>query len=626
MPTGAKRQETNEEIRFVNAAKTNNLEILKSIWESAGSDFDVNAKNRQGRTALIESIIHERVDIFNYLIGINDDDNPKLLDLNVCDAGGYSPLALAAYHGKLEFVRQITYFDYVLLDQANKDGKTPMILAASKGHAKVVSYLLNLKDQDGNYRANLDQKDSVGRSALSTAIFNKKFETIKTIVEFKRSNNYSIAADEEEQNYLENLLLIAARAKNKEVAELAVDIKYNEGEYIVDINHVSKEAIVNYYYKDQAQDAANPKNTRAIKKEIKRKEAQQKYQEKTALKIADDNGCPLVVKAILEAKQAREVSLTEDETEEQAIKNSIYTACRNNEPEVLDYLLNLRGAEGEYYLDIQAKNEKNQNGFNIAAEFKSVEAAKLFLQHRLQREEKHIYPEEHTNLKQLFATAVRQNKSEEVKYFLQVKTEENTGVIDITAAINEKGVVDKNANNFILQAVKYNNYEALKVMLEKAREEGYEFDSLNKPNNQGKTPYELAGENEAIKKLFDGYINNHDLAVGDSTSDSHISEEISTEKDTQGVSQSLSADLSSSKDSGAAESGPAWSSQAAENDGVGNSSEFKAQIEVGNTSNTENVPMVDGVDLKTMTGADFLALSNQNAMGRADQSADEVDS
>jgi ankyrin repeat protein len=499
-----KKTKDQNQAEFQRAASSNDLSTLRTIWENSGSEIDPNAKNRQGRTALIESIIKEEKEIFEYLLARNDNDNPKVIDLNIGDKFGYSPLALAAYHGRLEFVKQLTQYEYVDTNNGNQDGKTPLILAASRGYVGVVSYLINLKDSNDNFRVNLDAVDKQNRSALSTAIVNGKLETLNTIIEFKKSNSLSIASDETEKGYMQKVLIIAAKNGNSEVAKSAIALKDNEGEYLVDLNQQDQEKLINSYNHEQVQKAINNDST-AIKREAKRKEAQVKFREKTALKIAGASQYPEIVKIIVEAKLDRGLTLAEDQEEEKSIKEALYGACAANKPEIVDYLLALTGSDNSYYLEVNCKNDKNQNGLDIAAEYKAEDAAKAFLEHREQREMTQVEKGEEKKIKQFFTISVRKNKAEATGYFLELKNSSGEQIVEPTQVINEKGEIDKNGDTPVIQAVKYFNYDSLKVILHGAAERGYKFEDINKENNRGQTPYSLAESNTEFQALFDKY-------------------------------------------------------------------------------------------------------------------------
>ncbi|MBL8395593.1 MAG: ankyrin repeat domain-containing protein [Candidatus Accumulibacter sp.] len=93
--------------------------------------MDVNSVDAAGNTLLMQSVQRENMDFFDYLV-------KRRARLNTRNRNGETALSLAAYKGKLPFVRRLVEAGA----DVNLYGWPPLIYAAFKGHAPVVDYLL----------------------------------------------------------------------------------------------------------------------------------------------------------------------------------------------------------------------------------------------------------------------------------------------------------------------------------------------------------------------------------------------------------------------------------------------------------------------------------------------------
>jgi len=116
-------------------------------------------------------------DTVQYLLDI--EENARLLDLdsfiNVRDKDGNSPLHLAAKKGRLEIVRLLLMHG-ADVNIKSKDLQTPLIVAAKAGSVDVVRLLLE-------YHPDLTAKDDIGWAVLHLAIFENQGEIVELLLE-----------------------------------------------------------------------------------------------------------------------------------------------------------------------------------------------------------------------------------------------------------------------------------------------------------------------------------------------------------------------------------------------------------------------------------------------------------
>ena len=96
---------------------------------------------------------------------------PELI--NSPNKGGYLPLTLACYYGRLDIVKFLA--DKVDDINGNSNYGTPLMAAAVKGHAKISEVLLN-------HKANPNGTDGNNTTALHYAIMFKKKDLIKVLI------------------------------------------------------------------------------------------------------------------------------------------------------------------------------------------------------------------------------------------------------------------------------------------------------------------------------------------------------------------------------------------------------------------------------------------------------------
>lgn len=93
--------------------------------------MDVNSVDAVGNTLVTQAMLRDNMDLFEYLL-------KRRARVNTRNRNGETALSLAAFHGKLAFVRRLVEAGA----DVNLYGWPPLIYAAFKGHAEVAEYLL----------------------------------------------------------------------------------------------------------------------------------------------------------------------------------------------------------------------------------------------------------------------------------------------------------------------------------------------------------------------------------------------------------------------------------------------------------------------------------------------------
>jgi hypothetical protein len=128
---------------------------------------DVNAKDKDGNTPLLEATLNFHGDIVDMLLSSGANVNAKGED-------GDTVLLYAAGHGDIELVESLLRRN-AKVNVQNVNGDCALIRAASNGHVEVVKALL-LRG------ANVDEKDSEGWTALMWAVANGHVETVRLLL------------------------------------------------------------------------------------------------------------------------------------------------------------------------------------------------------------------------------------------------------------------------------------------------------------------------------------------------------------------------------------------------------------------------------------------------------------
>ena len=130
----------------------------------------INAQNNKGNTALMLACIRGHTDIVKLILYQNADRSLK----NNCDN---NILQIASENGNIEIVTFLLQYQYtltVLLNEVNKNGDSPLMLACNNGYIELTNLLLN-----AGANKNISNKNS--ETALNIATKKKFFEIMELL-------------------------------------------------------------------------------------------------------------------------------------------------------------------------------------------------------------------------------------------------------------------------------------------------------------------------------------------------------------------------------------------------------------------------------------------------------------
>jgi uncharacterized protein len=139
-----------------------------------GLGVDVNAKDKEGWTALLLATNRDRASVVQMLLDGGADVNAT------CDcpgylSGGWTALMIASREGRAGLAKMLVA-KHAAVDMRNNGGKAALALAASKGDAEVVRILLDAG-------ANVNAQDDEGRTPLMQAASGGNLEVVRTLLQ-----------------------------------------------------------------------------------------------------------------------------------------------------------------------------------------------------------------------------------------------------------------------------------------------------------------------------------------------------------------------------------------------------------------------------------------------------------
>jgi ankyrin repeat protein/CHAT domain-containing protein len=185
--------------QLIEVAITGDTETIKFLIDNGA---DVNAKDKNGYTALMVAVKHDHIELVKLLID-------KGVDVNVKHKGNKTALMSAAKRGNTETVKLLIDKD-ADVNAKDKKGKTALMIAARLGNTKTVKLLIdkgadvNAKDSSdyttlmravrlGNTEivklliengADVNAKNKADRTALMSSVVFKKAETTALLLEY----------------------------------------------------------------------------------------------------------------------------------------------------------------------------------------------------------------------------------------------------------------------------------------------------------------------------------------------------------------------------------------------------------------------------------------------------------
>jgi ankyrin repeat protein len=150
------------------AAASGDLQKVKDLI-AAGVKID-GRDSQDKQTPLMHAIAVGKKDVAQYLLSQNAD--PSIVDGNK-----QSALHLAAKNGDADMVGLLRQKG-ALLNQADEDHRTPLMLAADKGDVKTIQALTS-----GKFGANVNLQDVTGNTALMNAVQSGNPEAVKALLD-----------------------------------------------------------------------------------------------------------------------------------------------------------------------------------------------------------------------------------------------------------------------------------------------------------------------------------------------------------------------------------------------------------------------------------------------------------
>ena len=144
--------------------------VAEWLLEKHTAEVDINAKERNGLSALNYAAFGGHLDIVNYLIEKGADVNSKSND-------NTTPLLTACIMGHEKCVEALVVKGHASLKQTDEHF-TPLIFAAQNGNAEVAQYLLSLEP-----KLDVNERDIDGKSPLHHAASHNYYSLVKVLVE-----------------------------------------------------------------------------------------------------------------------------------------------------------------------------------------------------------------------------------------------------------------------------------------------------------------------------------------------------------------------------------------------------------------------------------------------------------
>lgn len=161
------------------ASQKNHCRVAKRLLTGHDVEVNVTVESRyfRERTSLHHRVRHGNKRLIHLLL------QQKIIDPNITDRGGMTPLAEAAYRGDHTIVRLLLNHKHINVNTPGKEKPTPLCKAATAGHARVVKELLTHPNIKPNESGSYD-----GCSALLKAAATGSVEIVDLLLQDGRVN------------------------------------------------------------------------------------------------------------------------------------------------------------------------------------------------------------------------------------------------------------------------------------------------------------------------------------------------------------------------------------------------------------------------------------------------------
>lgn len=156
---------------LIQAVRNNDCSMVKFLLTLRDLDIDAVDESKYCIPAISHAIQTENLDMAKILVDAGCDVNRLSTGKN----SGNTPLMIAAWHGRDEFVKMLISAG-ACLNQQDSNGFTPLIKACLRGHPTTAKILLDNKKTD------IDIRDRNGKTALDQAYDSGNIEIKKLFI------------------------------------------------------------------------------------------------------------------------------------------------------------------------------------------------------------------------------------------------------------------------------------------------------------------------------------------------------------------------------------------------------------------------------------------------------------
>ncbi|KAF7677132.1 hypothetical protein GT037_005344 [Alternaria burnsii] len=145
---------------FLIACKSN-VELVNFL---ATRCADVSDTNNRGYGALQIAAAHGKIEVIEFLLGLNVDDEEPLMDINCCDPAGYTPFIVAISAGHEDAALYLLERGAYPSSITHDNGRCALHYAAGKSMLRVLEKILPHRSMGG-----IDRQDNKGYTPLALA-------------------------------------------------------------------------------------------------------------------------------------------------------------------------------------------------------------------------------------------------------------------------------------------------------------------------------------------------------------------------------------------------------------------------------------------------------------------------